>query len=177
MIELIDNEIKNENTGHSEFQIRNFIIGSQPTNYGKYKQCILELRSRSKNYKNISKEIEKINKKEEKSEEDLKRLSEYEVIIIDVEREIIIIYNILNEVKQTIDLKDRDKLETEYWNSKFEKEILAYWATGSPIPPNLAQTIWSLPGDCSVVKKLNNHLMTVKGKILIENSEEKNADS
>lgn len=154
LIDRLDEIIKNESTGHTEFQIRNFIIGQVPTNYGKYKQCILELRSRIKQYKNL----------QELKTEDIVKKSEYEITLEDLEREIKIFNNILEEIIPSLDLSKRDELEAEYWDQKFQKEILSYWASGIPVPPNLIQTILSLPSNSQARAKLVNLLFEIKGK-------------
>ena len=178
IIKDIEDVSKDEIVGHSEFQIRNFIIGSQPTDYGRYTQCIKELRSRIKNYKNLISEIENINSKEEKTKKDIELLSEYEIFIEDISRESYILYRILQELKEILDLSDKNKLEIEYWNAKFEKELISYWMTGTPLSPSLVQNVMSLPRDqCPVVKKLENYLMSIERVMICDTGEQLNANT
>lgn len=151
LVNKISEEIKNENTGHTEFQIRNFIIGSQSTLYGKYKQCVIELKSRTKSYKSIKKEIDNI---KDNDFESLQKKFELENVLENIEKEIIIFNNIFEEIKSNIDLSDRNKLEKEYWNKKFEDELLSHWLINAPIPVNLVKNIMNLPQECSVKQKL-----------------------
>jgi hypothetical protein len=140
-----DNTKNNETYGHSEFQIRNFIINSQPTDYGKYKQCVLEIRSRIKSYENIIIEYNKLLEQEQKDHIVLKKISEFEIIIEDIKREVYIFYDIYKDLVGKIDLTKKEQLEEEYWNKKFQKELKSYVLIGQFPPISLIQSILDLP--------------------------------
>lgn len=153
--ELINNvykEIKDDFHGHSEFQIENFIIGSQPTDYGKYKQCVLELRTRINSYNNIEDKIKNLKKENENS----KQIDDYLISLEDIKREIYIINKFFQELKEKIKDKDIKKLEIEYWDHKFQKEIMSHLMVGSPIPVGLLQNVMSLPDSCHAKQQINS---------------------
>jgi len=160
LIQNISKEIRNEPYGHSEFQIRNFIIGSQPTIYGKYKQCVLELRSRIKNYQILLEKYDNLRSKDELSLDEIKQVSEYEILLEDIRRETYIINDLYEEIKENIDLSRRDELEIEYWDEKFGQEATAHKISGYPLPVGLIQNILSLPNNCRtkqlLVEQINN---------------------
>lgn len=158
LIQEISNEIRNEPHGHSEFQIKNFIIGAQPTIYGKYKQCVLELRSRTKTYKIIKERYDNIRSKEELSSDEIKQVSEYEILLEDIKRETYIISDLYREIKEIIDLDRRDELEIEYWDEKFGQEATAHKISGYPLPVSLIQNILSLPNSCRTKQLLVQQL-------------------
>jgi hypothetical protein len=162
LVNEIDKDIRNEPNGHSEFQIRNFIIGSQPTIYGKYKQCVLELRSRIKNYKSIMNMYNKLKAKEKLSSDEVKQMSEYEICLEDIKRETYIISDLYKEIKENINLDNRDELEIEYWDEKFGKEVTAHKISGYPLPVSLIQNILSLPNICRVKQLLVEQIIDSK---------------
>lgn len=149
----IKDETKGEIRGHSDFQIRNFIIGSQPTYYGKYRQCILEMRARIKNHDSFKRSLELL-KKENNSMENEMKICEYEIALEDIEREMYIITEIFDEIKNNIDLSKKDDLEIEFWNKRFEQELMASLLTGNPISNSLVQNIIMLPDNCSSKKQV-----------------------
>ena len=158
LIQEIDKEIRNEPHGHSEFQIKNFIIGSQPTKYGQYKQCVLELRSRIKNYNVLNERYSKMKSREDLSLDEIKQVSEYEILLEDLKRETYIISDLYNEIKKDIDLNRRDELEIEFWDVKFGKEVTDHQIAGCPLPVTLVQSILSLPNECRSKRMIIQHL-------------------
>lgn len=162
LVSDIDKEIRNEPSGHSEFQICNFIIGSQPTIYGKYKQCVLELRSRIKNYKSIMSGYNKLKAKEKLSTNDIKQMSEYEICLEDIKRETYIISDLYKKIKKNIDLNNRDNLEVEYWDEKFGQEVAAHRISGYPLPVGLVQNILALPNTCRTKQLLIEQIVNLK---------------
>ena len=155
--------VMNESAGHSEFQIRNFIINAQPTPYGKYRQCVAELRSRIKTIEHA------INKKTEldtlpechpqdasqMSESDrLRKQVELDILIEDLGREIYIFRDVFCELENQVDLSRRDELEAEFWSKKFESDLIAHWMSGAPLPPSLVQNIMLLPDGAPAKQKL-----------------------
>lgn len=149
-------EIKNDVHGHTEFQIKNFIIGSQPTDYGKYRQCILELRTRINTYNSLKQKLNELSQKDNQTLFELKTIEEYSISIEDIKREIYIIYNIFLEVKENIKGKDLKELEIEYWDRKFDKEIISHLMVGNPIPVGLLQNVMSLPDNCKCKQNINH---------------------
>jgi len=157
MINDLRHEIKDEPSGHSRFQIENFIIGQQATDYGKYKQCVLEIRSRIKSYETIHKAYHEIKNQDDKlrSTEDLENMASYEILMEDIKRELYIIIEIYEELKSKINLDNREELEADLWDKKFHKELMTHVFIGSPIPIGLAQNIMSLPDDSFSKKQLH----------------------
>ncbi len=159
VIKNLKHEMKNESTGHSRFQIENFIIGPQPTDYGKYKQCVLEIRSRIKSHENINTAYLEIKNNSNKSTEDLEKKSQFEILMEDIKRELYIFIDIYEELKDKINLDNREELEAAMWDEKFCKELISHVLMGgSPIPVSLAQNIWSLPDGSSSKKQLSGLL-------------------
>ncbi len=185
IVREVQQSIENEIYGHSRFQIENFIIGSQPTDYGKYKQCILELRSRIKNRDILIREIDKLETKKEKSDQDVafttlpaeecRKLAEHKIALENIDRELYILSDIFNKVKIKIDLSRRDELEIGYWNAKFEQELMYSWMIGGSITTNLVQSILSLPEECSARTKLLGTLK--KNKMDIDRIDQSGPDS
>lgn len=155
LLKDLEEDVKDAVPGHSEFQIRNFIIGSCPTQYGRYKQCILELRSRMKNYANLTKiqtDLQGGSDPEKAS-----KLSECELLIEDLKRETYILSGILQELKEGLDLTKKDELEAEYWDVKFHKDLVLHLQLGGlPIPIGLAQNIMSLPSGSPARQQLDS---------------------
>lgn len=149
-----NNTKNNETYGHSEFQIRNFIINSQPTDYGKYKQCVLEIRSRIKSYENIMIEYNKLLEENNKDLVSLKKISEFEIIIEDIKRETYIFYDIYKDLITKIDLSKKEELEEDYWDKKFHKELTSYVLIGQFPPICLIQSIMDLPKKAIVRNEL-----------------------
>ena len=170
VIKNLKREIRDEPTGHSRFQIENFIIGSQPTDYGKYKQCVLEIRSRIKSYETINTAYLETKNKDDKirSTDDLEKIAQYEILMEDIKRELYIIIEIYEKLKKKVDLDNREELEVDLWDKKFHKELMTYiFVGGSPIPVSLAQNIMSLPGNSSAKKQLGG---LIQQKAIINSS-------
>jgi len=165
-------EMKEEIAGHTEFQLRNFVIGSQPTEYGKYRQCLAELRSRIKNYELLSAKIESLKSKESLSKEEIDQLSEHEILLEDLKRETYIIDRILEETKERVDLSKKDLLEIDYWDKKFGREMFACFVSGVPVSTSLIQNIMSLPDGCAaknqLLETINSRIKNVEVKKLFK---------
>ncbi len=177
LLDAIKNDISQEITGHTRFQIENFIIKAEPTDYGQYKQCVKELRGREKQCRTINEEIEKLNTKMKSGDlepsEYHKRLSEHQILLEDIKRETYIFYDIFLEIKERIDLENREELEIEYWNARFEKLLLTHWISGAPLPISLIESIQCLPSDkCPVVQKMYNALTEVRSLQMLEKPKE-----
>ena len=48
-------------------------------------------------------------------------------------------------MKKVVDLSKRKELEEEFWNAKFQKELILRMKLGQPIDSSLASNILSLP--------------------------------
>jgi hypothetical protein len=168
LLKDLQEDVKDAVSGHSEFQIRHFIIGSCPTVYGQYKQCLLELRSRMKNYENLQKILGEIPEKTISDQEKAQKSSECELLIEDLKRETYILSNILQELKPQLDLTKKDELEAEYWDVKFHNELMLHVWLGYPVPVGLAQNIFTLPKESRSRKRLDEVLASKVQSVSIQ---------
>ena len=158
MVRDFGEQTRNEILGHTRFQIENFIINAQPTDYGRYKQCVAEIRSRIKQREMAKAEIDKLRGLLNTTGAGLKRIAELEILLEDVEREMYILGDVYDALRGRIDLSRRDELEREYWDAKFEHELLMHWLVGAPLSPSFAQNVLCLPDGSRAKNKLLSQL-------------------
>jgi len=190
---------------HSEFQIRNFIIGKETSPIGMLWQCIKEIQVRCDNLKVLNRDLEEIYDnleiaKLEKEEIEIEQLEgsgrikeileqkqkfkiknqqrKIEKIAESVETLLSQKQNILFEVgiflsefeniRKNVDYKDFNdpNAQLEYWNAKFENEMVLMKTLGNPINPEVIKSVLALPQQSELRRILENSLALQTKKLL-----------
>jgi hypothetical protein len=150
----VRDKVMSESRGHSEFQIEHFIINAQPTPYGRYRQCAAELRVRIRAVECAEKRRDEVLMRVSTNADALREAAEIDILIEDLGREIYILKRLFDKIERDVNLDKRDELEAEYWNKKFEMELIAHWIGGTPIPPSIVQNVMLLPNGSSAKIRL-----------------------
>ena len=140
-------------TNHSEFQMRNFIIGSEIHPWHQYKQGLREIKLRFEQLKEKKKRIESVIEKKEKIKKSIFRFRKKNILklkslesvelkesrsIESIEKELKCFYKIVTEIvsKHGFDKLTTEKkrfLETEAWREKAKYMLcMDLFCTGRP---------------------------------------------
>ena len=143
--------------GMTEFQLRNFVLGSQPTVWGAYRQACLEISQRREaretlrtKAKLLCVDLKELQLKgDERSviqAEAIKReLDKLKAGIKDIERELGIIGRAARELKSKLPDETWDEHQPEYWVKKLWREAWSALVTAGSIPRDVVQAAMSLP--------------------------------
>lgn len=147
---------------HSEFQIKNFILGAENglTVWSKYKQCLRELYKRIHSLRDINYQIEKkeieierLSRKEVTDDLDIREknldlayLKQHLKIILESKKDLIREGNIFldsyaslkEQVEELLKNHTKDDLERNYWMVKLKNDLDC---VGSNIPTGLLQLL------------------------------------
>jgi len=132
MFDVIEDLLKDYRPKHSEFQIRNFIIGSQGSAWFKYKQCLREISSRNDALVNEKENLEIFDSKKPwfkwfgkiskiKRQKRIRQRKALLYAISETERELSAFVDMALDLKCSmgdIDDQKRAVLETEGWTQK-----------------------------------------------------------
>lgn len=148
--------------GCSEFQMRNFVVGSETTLYGQCRQAIAEIRSRYLTLESLylqrERSLRELRRIEERQREggdddlDLDCLEKQIEIrergrrISIVERELSILIGILSE----FDPETGSEPEEKYWEEKFRREVNLNLALRQSLQANLLERILNMPESSEV---------------------------
>jgi hypothetical protein len=166
--EVANKLIKKSRLGMSKFQIKNFIINDQITDYKKLKQCLLELRTRYEILKDIDEEMElKLVDRDElefelknennefaKKRKQIKRKQIKRQLDTIVERKENIEYEIesleeylaeliqkygVEKIEEMLD--NQENYEIEYWTKKFTRSVYQDLLSNGRISTTLLESI------------------------------------
>ncbi len=187
----IENIIKNEIVDrHSYFQLKNFLVGKEPTLQSKLWRCVREIKIRKDSIDSINLETEdvqddieliEIEKKQTKSENCdkvaeikarklnrrkislNKRLFDLNQKLKNITEECDFLANCFFELEKIEKIKNYDdpKEQEKYWNAKLTEELNTKLIFGLPPDPELIKTIYALDSN-SIVK---NNLISLINNI------------
>lgn len=187
----IENIIKNEIVDrHSYFQLKNFLVGKEPTLQSKLWRCVREIKIRKDSIDSINLEIEdvqddieliEIEEKQTKSENCdkvaeikarklnrrktslNKRLFDLNQKLKNITEECDFLANCFFELEKIEKIKNYDdpKEQEKYWNAKLTEELNTKLIFGLPPDSELIKTIYALDSN-SIVK---NNLISLINNI------------
>lgn len=166
----------------TEFQIRYFLLGSEPTTQSKIRKCKLELEDRIKSFEAISLEIENQSDLFEIAKIKIKDFTSDQLSILQnridkreleikkqkidsllekresIKKEEILFTKILSELLLIEPEKDweSDFVQKEYWTQKLLNEFRVRKLLNITPEPELAKTMLSLPNSDLILKEISN---------------------
>lgn len=160
--EIISNIEKKANLlpdGASEFQLRNFVVGSEFTDFGRFKQCVVELRSRVNNLEKlylhrerIRLDIEEIDWIEGKTWVEKRRknldLAEKRMELLEVERRVSTIEGEMEILSKILGEFPEDTIhqsEESHFEEELRRKIFLCLATNQALPLNTLEAILNMP--------------------------------
>lgn len=145
----------------TEFQLRNFVIGSQPTVIGQYQQVCIELERRKLTLKELGlkNKILQLDKQDLISNNSIPRercnieleLKEMEIEQLnkafhELEFEIDVLIKISEELSPDLPQQiNWEQHQSEYWKKKLGREAWIAWNTIGAIPSDVLRAAMSLP--------------------------------
>lgn len=187
MLEVLQDMCQKVPDGSSEFQLRNFVIGSESPGYGRFKQCIMELRSRVNSLERsyIARErtlmdLAELNIMEVPKSNDIgskdgivaKRhelnLYEKEIELREIERQIHTLeeeMRILLRISREFPPEIMEVKESQYWEEKFQRNIAINMALGQPLSTNLVEAVLNMPEGSEIKEWMESSLERSQEKV------------
>ncbi len=170
LIESIQERCSKIPDGTTEFQLRHFVVGSEPKGYGQFRQCVIELRSKveflERGYiirERILLDLQELDLKSSclKDAIEIKRnqLAKFEKSIElrtsergikALENELKILLRLLSEIpKESIDIP-----EEQYWEERTRRRVAINLSLNQPLSMDLVESVLNLPQSSSLRKWL-----------------------
>ena len=145
----------------TEFQLRNFVVGSEATEFGRFQQCLVELRNRITSLERSYIKRERINLDlqekssllEQKTEEIIRRRAELDLLdsqidLRDLNRSIATLEGEAEDLKKILlgfSPEVIDTPEEQYWEQHLWRKVGLSIATNAPLSSNLIECILNMP--------------------------------
>ena len=159
---------------HTLFQMKNFIIGKEPTIQGKLWQIVRELRARKDNLESLQEQVEDTEdnisllklerfdetpqgkilerKKQRKINSTQKALKRTQQQIKYIEEEVSFLLEAYHTLSSQQPMKPLDDIESqkEYWNEKLLEEFNLRMLIGKPLDTEFVKTVLAIDNDIHV---------------------------